>query len=196
MIKLIKWVPSAAWKWRWWFFTHGIPVTVQWVLVLPEGITSFCQMIPRLPCLVCGALIIIHQGKVMRISSSSCLLANRLFCMSWSWRWPEMAPDSHASQSFSYDYALRGSNSWSTARPPSFSSSKPSCGFSAQPQQVEQHIQRYVLGVIQSLSLIVRKLRNSQREHLWHDDHVDWWSGELAQIPRCIPLNYSFLGRT
>lgn len=129
------WLP---WKWRWWFLTHGIPVTVQWVLVLPEGITSFCQMIPCLPCLVCGALIIIRQGKVMRISSLPCILTNRLFCMSWSWRLPEMAPDSHDSQSFSYDTfllttpPLQGlTNSWSTARPSRFSSSEASCGFSA-----------------------------------------------------------------
>lgn len=45
-----------------------------------------------------------------------------------------------------------------------------------------------------SLSLIVGKLKASQREHLWYDDHVDWLSEELALNPR-IPLNYSLAGR-
>lgn len=35
--------------------------------------------------------------------------------------------------------------------------------------------------------------KQSEREHLWYDDHI---KVELAQFPQCIHLNYSSLGRT
>lgn len=105
-------------------------------------------------------------------SQSACFACHRLEddlkwpqMASWnlSWRLLNLTPDNRLQRGLS--------DIWTAARPPSFSSAKPSCGFSVQHSRWKNPYKDITLMIV-SLPLMERKLRKREREHLRYDDHI------------------------